>query len=96
MVKRIGTFRSGSRYKLKKHVRRRGKLSLTKYFQKFNIGDRVVLKAEPAYQKAMYFPRFHGKTGIIQSKKGNCYNVLIKDHDKEKTMIVHPVHLIKV
>jgi len=96
MAKRIGTSRTGTRHKLKKHIRRKGKVSLTSYFQKFKIGEKVLLKAEPAIQKAMYFPRFHGKTGIIKGKKGNCYNILIKDNKKEKTLIVHPVHLKKV
>ena len=96
MAKRIGTNRSGTRHKLKKTKRTKGKISLTKYFQTFKIGDKVLLKAESAVQKGMYFPRFHGKTGVVESKKGNCYNVLIKDRNKEKTLIVHPVHLRKL
>ncbi len=95
-MKRIGTSRSGTRHKLRKSIRNKGKISLTKYFQKFNIGDKVLLKAEPAIQKAMYFPRFHGKIGVVKSKKGNCYNISIKDQNKEKTLIVHPIHLRKV
>jgi len=47
--------------------------------QSFKIGDKVLLKAEPAYQKAMYFPRYHGKIGIVQGKQGKCYIIKIKD-----------------
>ena len=43
------------------------------------VGDEVILKLEPAVQKGMYFPRFHGKQGTIAAKKGNCYEVNIKD-----------------
>ena len=93
MAKRIGRFRRKTRHKLKKSIKEKGKISISNYLHEFKPGDRIILKAEPAVQKGMYFPRFHGKTGIIQEKQGNCYKVLIKDINKEKTIIVHPVHL---
>ena len=93
MVSRIGGFRRKTRYKLQKNIRQKGKISLQKYFQEFKEGERCVLKAEPAIQKGMYFPRFHGKSGIVKSKRGNCYEVVIKDGKLEKIIIVHPVHL---
>ncbi|MBU2633821.1 MAG: 50S ribosomal protein L21e [Nanoarchaeota archaeon] len=96
MVQRIGGFRRKTRYKLKKNIRNRGKLSLTNYLQKLKNNDKVLLKAEPAVQTGMYFPRFHGKTGTIKNKIGKCYEVEIKDGKKIKTLIVHPVHLKKV
>lgn len=60
------------------------------------MGERVVLKAEPSIQKGMYNPLFHGKAGIIKAKQGKCYSVLINDKNKQKTIIVHPVHLKKI
>ena len=48
------------------------------------------------YQKGMYFPRYHGMVGEVKGKKGNCYNIAIKDHNKDKLLIVHPVHLKKI
>ncbi len=93
MVQRVGSFRRKTRSKLKKNVRRKGKISLSRYFQSFNKNDRVRLNAEPGIQKGMYFPRFHNEMGIIKGKKGRCYEVMIKDGNKEKLLIVHPVHL---
>jgi len=93
MVKRIGTSRRKTRHKLKKSLRQRGKLSLTKYFQTFETGEKVCLSIEPSIQKGVYFPRFFGKTGIVQKKTGTCYEVQIKDFNKKKTIIAHPVHL---
>lgn len=93
MAKRVGGFRRKTRSKLKKNVRERGKISIRKYFQSFNIGDKVILKAEPAVQKGMYFPRYHAKHGVVKGKAGKCYEVMINDQKKEKTLIVHPVHL---
>ncbi|MDP2906675.1 MAG: 50S ribosomal protein L21e [Nanoarchaeota archaeon] len=95
MSKRIGGFRRKTRNKLKKSLRDKGKISINKYFQEFKIGEKVVLKAEPAIQKGMYFPRFHSKTGLIKGKKGSCYEIIIKDGGKAKMLIVHPIHLQK-
>jgi large subunit ribosomal protein L21e len=93
MVMRIGGFRRKTRYKLKKEIRQKGKLSLQKYFQTFKVGESVYLVAEPAIQKGMYHPRFFGKAGTILGLRGACYQVAIKDGGKDKTVLVHPVHL---
>ncbi len=93
MTRRIGTFRTGTRHKLKKKLRTQGKISFTDYFADYKLGERVVLKPEPAVQKGMFHPKYIGKTGMIKSKQGDCYTVLIKDEKKSKTVIAHPVHL---
>jgi len=93
MVKRIGGFRRKTRSKLKKPVRKKGKISIKNYFQNFKAGDKVLLKAEPAVQKGMYFPRFHSKVGVVRGKKGTCYEIEIKDGKKQKMLVIHPVHL---
>ena len=93
MVKRIGGMRRKTRYKFRKGVRNRGKISLTRYFQTFNTGDKIYLHLESAVQKGMYHPRFMGKTGIIVGKTGRCYEISLKDMNKEKKLIVHPVYL---
>lgn len=96
MVQRKGGLRRKTRYKFRKEVRRRGKISITRYFQRFNAGDKVYLHVEPAVQKGMYNPRFMGKGGIVKGKRGRCYTVTINDMGKQKTLIVHPVHLKRV
>lgn len=93
MATNKGTFRTRTRQKFKKDRRRKGKISMTRLFQEFNIGDKVNLSVESAVQKGMYFPRFYGKTGIIVGKRGACYEVEIKDMNKKKILISHPVHL---
>ena len=96
MVKRIGGIRRKTRYKFKKERRNRGKISITRYFQSFNVGDRVYLGLESAVQKGMYYPHFMGKAGIIKAKRGKCYEVTIHDGTVPKIIIVHPVHLRRV
>ncbi len=93
---RVGGSRRKTRHKLSKNIREKGKVNLTKYFQGLKDGDNVILKAEPAIQRGMYHPRYHGKAGIIIGKTGNCYKVKIKDFNMQKTCIVHPIHLKKV
>ena len=95
MAQRIGGFRRKTRKKLRKNIRNKGKISIRRYFQTFKKGDTVYLVAESSIQKGMYLPRFHGKAGKILSKQGNCYYVQIKDQNKIKPILVHPVHLKK-
>lgn len=96
MTTRMDGFRKRTRRKFKKEDKAKGKISIRKYLQKLNIGDKVSLNVEPAYQKGMYRPKFMGKVGTIVAVKGTCYEVEIKDFTKNKKLIVHPVHLTKV
>ncbi len=93
MVKRTGSRRRKSRYVLTQKKTEKGKLSIRNFLKDLKPGEKVVLKAEPSYQKGMYFHRFHGKMGVVGAKKGGCYEVMIKDCGKQKALIIHPVHL---
>jgi large subunit ribosomal protein L21e len=93
MATRIGGARRKTRQKFKKHYKLAGKISLRNFLQTFEVGDKVALKTEPAVQRGMYHKRFHGKIGTVQRQIGQCYDVTIKDGDKTKHVIVHPVHL---
>ena len=92
-MKKIGGARRKTRHIFTKHKRERGKISLTSYLKSFKVGDRVKLSVEPAVQRGMYHPTFYGKSGTISGKAGRCYEVLIKDGGKQKSLIVHPIHL---
>ncbi len=96
MVQRIGGIRRKTREKFKKGYREKGKISIRRYMQSFEQGERVSLSADSALQKGLYPPRFHGKIGYVQGKKGWCYDVSVKDGGKLKSLIIHPVHLKKV
>ena len=75
MAKRIGGFRRKTRHKLKKNVKEKGKMSLSRYFQNFNEGERVTLVAEPSIHRGMPYPRFLGKSAVVKIKRGRCYEV---------------------
>ena len=93
MAKRIGGSRRKTRHKMQKPSKEKGRIRLSAFMQTFNIGDKVVLVADPSYQKGMYLPRFHGKVGTVLSKRGNSYEVEIHDFAVSKTIFIHPVHL---
>jgi len=95
MGQRVGSLLRKTRQKMRLNYREQGKLSLSRYFQEFNDGDKVALKIQSNIIKGRFFPRFQGLTGTISGKRGDCYAVLIKDHDKHKKLFVHPVHLKK-
>ena len=68
-------------------------MSVVRFLQTFKEGEKVGLKAEPAYQKGAYHFKFHGRSGIVTGRQGGCYTVAMSDQGKQKTIIVHPVHL---
>ena len=79
----------------RKSKQEKGKLKLSNYFQDFKEGERVAVKRELAVQPK--FPKqIQGRSGVINSKRGNSYLVKINDLNKEKTYIIHPVHLKKL
>lgn len=81
---------------MRKNVRERGKLNLTKFFAEYGKGDKVKLMPDPTYHKGLYSLKFHGKNAIVQAQRGDCYEVTIKDGNKIKTLISHPIHLRKI
>ena len=93
MVKKIGGQRKKARYKLKKEIRRRGKISISSFMQSFKSGQKVFVTIEPSLHKGSPHLRFIGKTGVIKGQRGKCYEVAVNDRGKEKVLIVHPAHL---
>ena len=52
----------------KKHVRNKGKLKLSRYFQELEMGDNVAIKRELSLEKPL--ARLQGKIGTIEKKRG--------------------------
>jgi len=79
----------------RKTLKSKGKIKLSRYFQDFEKGERVAVIKELALQPR--FPqKLQGRTGIIDGKRGNSYILKIKDLNKEKIYIIHPVHLMRI
>ncbi|BBL45216.1 50S ribosomal protein L21e [Nanobdella aerobiophila] len=88
--------RRKTRDKLSLNIRNHGKIRINSILENYNKGDRVVIKINPAYHDGMPNPRFLGSTGIVKSKRGECYEVMINNKGNEKILIVHPAHLKRV
>lgn len=95
MVTRKGGARRKTRHQLTKGYRNKGKISLKKYFHAFKSGERVVIKPESSYQKGTCHRRYFGKSALINKKQGDCYEVTLNINQKQKKLIMHPIHLIK-
>lgn len=96
MAKRIGGTRRKTRHIFQSSVREKGKISIRRYLESYSIGERVVLKAQPAIQDGLYFRRFHGKSGLISKKQGDCYMVTVTDGGVPKQIVAHPAHLKRI
>lgn len=88
--------RSGTRKKLRKDIKDRGKLSTKKITQDFSIGTKVSIDIDSSVMKGQPHPRFYGKTGTISKKQGKAYIVSIRNGGKIKKIISRPEHLKKV
>ena len=80
---------------MRKNVRTRGKLQLSRYFQELEKGDSVAIVKEPAVPSS--FPiRLQGRSGLIEGRRGKAYIIKIKDQTKEKKFLIEPIHLKKI
>ncbi len=79
----------------RKSVKEKGNVNFTRYFQKFNKGDRVAIVRDHTFNPG--FPeRIQGLSGKIEGQRGRAYIVKLKQGNKEKTHILKPVHLKKL
>jgi len=93
MVKRSHGAQQGTRDKLKKKPRDKGKVSIVKQLQSFEVGEKVLIKVEPSIKGNVIHHRFMSKPGTIVEKRGSAYRVRVKDMNKDKDLFVLPVHL---
>lgn len=78
-----------------KSIREKGKLKLSRYFQEFEEGEIVSISREKSL--AVDFPeRFQGRTGTVKEMRGRSVVLKIMDKNKEKTLIIEPIHLKKI
>lgn len=96
MTKRTGGTRKNTRKKLRKKPRSRGKIPVSKLFQKFEVGEKVRITHEPAIHKGMPHPKYKNRVGKISGKRGKSLIVELKEGKKEKQIISNPVHLTKI
>ena len=78
-----------------KKIREKGKLRLSSYFKKIEDGVSVAVVTD-AGVCASFPKRIKGMSGKVLGSRGRFKLVEIKDGNKAKTFIIHPVHLRKL
>jgi len=93
MGRRAKGFRHKTRSLLSRKPRERGKTGLSKILRSYVGGEKVVVKIDPSVHKGMPHRRFHGKVGVIVSRKGRSYILNVTQGNAVKEIIVRPEHL---
>jgi large subunit ribosomal protein L21e len=91
VVRKSRGFRRGTRKKLKQKPGR--KPAITRFIQRFKVGQRVVIELEPSSPRGMPHPRFKGKVGRVVGRRGKSYILEIRNGKKVKRVISAPEHL---
>jgi len=92
-VRKSRGYRAKTRTLLKLNPRERGKTTLSKVLYNYEEGDKVVVKINPSVHKGMPHRRFHGRVGVVVTKRGRSYVVHVSQGDATKEVIVRPEHL---
>src|SRR5579862_4014372 len=95
MVKSSKGFRSRSRGTFTKEVRDRGLPPITRFLQKFEVGDRVIVRIEASDPHGQPHPRYQGRVCVVEAKVGRAYRISFVDGHKPKQLIATPVHLMR-
>tara|TARA_Y100000310_G_scaffold206321_1_gene206732 strand:- start:235 stop:483 length:249 start_codon:yes stop_codon:yes gene_type:complete len=75
-----------------KQIRQKGKVKLSNYFKKIEDGGKISVVRELGVKTG--FPkRIIGKSGKVIGSRGKYKLIEIKDGNKTKTFIIHPIHL---
>lgn len=75
-----------------KNIRERGKLKFSEYFKEIQDGERVAIVQEKSVPNNIPL-RMVGLSGKVVSSRGEFKIVEIKDGNKTKSFIIHPIHL---
>ena len=79
----------------RKTVKEKGKLSLSKYFQEFKVGDKVAIIRDQALNPG--FPeRIQGRTGTVIGTRGKAHLIKLNEGNAVKVHIIRPLHLKKL
>jgi len=93
MVKASKGIMKRTRQKFRRGPRARGLSPITTSFQRFEVGQRVVIVINSSVQKGWPHHRFHGMTGTVVGVRGRAYVIDVRMGGKKKQAIALPEHL---
>jgi large subunit ribosomal protein L21e len=95
MGKTSSGIRRKSRAALRKKVREKGRLPLSRLLTKYEEGEKVVITIDSGVHKGMPHKRFQGKVADVVGKRGRAYVLEIPQRKTVKTIIATPEHIRK-
>src|SRR5437867_6690215 len=90
MVKASKGIMEKTRQKFRRSPRKRGLSPITRSFQRFEVGEKAVIRIDSSFQKGWPHNRFHGQTGTVVGKQGRAYVIDVRLGGKIKKAIVKP------
>ncbi|MFB6207979.1 MAG: hypothetical protein ABEJ69_01370, partial [Candidatus Nanohaloarchaea archaeon] len=87
----------GSLHGARKKLSRSGsKTTISERLKEFEEGETVKVKINSSETGGRPHARFYGKTGEITGKRGDAYQVEIRDGGNTKTLFLPAIHLQKM
>jgi ribosomal protein L21E len=78
--------------KKNKNIREKGKIQLSEYFKELKDGQKVAIVKEKSVSNNLP-ERVVGLVGLVVGSQGEYKIVELKDGNKTKRFIIHPIHL---
>ena len=87
-------YRAKTRRLYRKNVRARGLPGLSRFMVEYEVGNKIDIIGDPSFQKrGLPHRRFHGKTGVVLSQRGRCFEISVKDGNKPKILFLGREHM---
>ncbi len=66
---------------------------MSRILRAYQPGEKVTILIEPSVHKGMPHRRYHGRVGVVDSKRGKSYVVHVAIGKQTKKIIARPEHL---
>ena len=87
--------RSKGNYSKKgRRLKSKGRVAVTGFLKTFDVGETARIDINPRFKQGRPALKFNRRMCKILAKQGKSYKVLVKDLNKEKTMVVANIHLV--
>jgi len=94
MAQKSSGSQQGARDKLSKTVGE--STTVNDHLKEFDEGETARIQLNPSVTEGRVHVRYHGKNVKVTGKRGDAYELEVKDGGKTKTLCIKPVHLEKV
>lgn len=94
MAQKSSGSQQGARDKLSKTVG--DSTTVNEHLKEFEEGETARIQLNPSINEGRVHVRYHGKNVKVTGKRGDAFEVQVKDGGKTKTLYIKPVHLKKV